>query len=175
MIRQLNLATELFRHRRASSDLSEVALNLSFRDAQPTDKAWAYAIKSEAEQPYVQVVFGWKPDLQQALHEQEWQRTTPTIIEADGERIGFFSLETEGERRYLRRFFLDAHYRQRGVGGWVLQQIRNRQTIRQSGLWVVVFTANPAVVFYERLGFQRVEENERFVTLCWSEPDHQCD
>ncbi|EAR09992.1 GNAT family N-acetyltransferase [Reinekea blandensis] len=150
-------------------------LNLSFREAQPADKAWAFDIKSEAEYPYVQAVFGWEPKVQQTLHEQEWQRTTPTVIEADGERIGFFSLETEGERCYLRRFFLDARYRQRGVGGWVLQQIRNAESIRQSGLWVVVFSANPAVMFYERLGFQRVDGDERFVTLYWSAPDPQYD
>lgn len=83
---------------------------IDLRSGEISDLEWAFKIKSEAEFDLVNKYYGWEESFQVALHEQEWRKTVPTIIEYKGDRVGFYSLEKEGEREFFRRFFISNEY-----------------------------------------------------------------
>lgn len=141
-----------------STDITLYSATLSDRD-------WAYAIKADAEYEFVVENFGWDESFQQRLHQQEWQKTTPTIIESAGQKVGFFSLETEYDRLFLRRFFIDPVYRGQGLGKSVISKVQQELMGHHFALWVAVFHGNRAIDLYRRMGFKVQSTSEQYTYL----------
>jgi GNAT superfamily N-acetyltransferase len=80
-----------------------------------------------------------------------------TILEQGGERVGFFDIHREEEVLRLRNIQLRRDFHGRGVGRWMLERVEE-EALRTGARRIAlsVFLDNPAVGFYEKLGFTEV-------------------
>jgi len=140
---------------------------ITYRCAKSSDLKWAYAIKSDAEFHFVSEHFGWDSGFQETLHEQEWTRTRPTIIEYNGNRVGFFSIENEDGKDFFRRFFISREYRNLGIGSEVVEDLISRYKVINKTLWLAVFIGNPAKQLYLRFGFKEVRATDKYEYMCY--------
>ncbi len=76
------------------------------------------------------------------------------IILLDGiEPIGFYLVDRQQDVLHIRRLFLLLDFRGRGIGGTLM---RNFERIGPKTIRLEVWENNPAVMFYEHLGYRSV-------------------
>lgn len=141
---------------------------ITLRSAESSDYHWAYQIKSDAEYQFVSKHFGWDDDFQLSLHEQEWTKTCPTIVEYKGCRAGFFSIEKEDGKEFFRRFFISRKYRNLGIGSAVLEDLLEGYKTKNKDLWLAVFIENPAKSLYVRFGFKVMKTTDKYEYMCYT-------
>ena len=69
------------------------------------------------------------------------------------ESIGFYFVDRQEDVLHIRRLFLISDYRGRGIGGTLM---RNFERIGPKTIRLEVWENNPAVLFYEHLGYRSV-------------------
>jgi ribosomal protein S18 acetylase RimI-like enzyme len=141
---------------------------ITFREAKDTDIDWAFKIKSEAEFHFVEEHFGWDDDFQGKLHAQEWRKTLPYVVEYMGIRVGFYSIEPEGDKFFLRRFFVSKEYRNLGIGSAVIGNLLSEFQAIDENLWLAVFKGNPAKKLYLKHGFEMLKTTQQYEYMCWT-------
>ncbi len=76
--------------------------------------------------------------------------------------FGFYWVEKEADVLHIRRLFLAGSHRQQGIGG---RLIRRFETLGAGTLRLEVWENNPALAFYERLGYQAVAMNDHKIVM----------
>ncbi len=130
-----------------SADYS-FALNLYVQTIQPLTTAWMEWVDQDQKPQFARL---WRPD-------DTW------IIALDGqEDIGWVEFrETQGEV-FLKQLYITPEHQRRGIGSCVMQRLEERcGTAKPMALFVL--KNNPALRFYQRHGFDVVQETPtRFV------------
>ena len=72
------------------------------------------------------------------------------LILDGGEPIGFYLVERQEDVLHVRRLFLSVGHRGRGLGGRLM---RHFETLGAKTLRLEVWENNPALTFYEHLGY----------------------
>ncbi len=75
------------------------------------------------------------------------------IIEAGGEAVGLWRLDRLGDHFLLDQIFIVAEHQRRGIGAFLLRQAIEHARLAGVPLRLWVLRVNPALHFYERLGF----------------------
>ncbi|MFD2177638.1 GNAT family N-acetyltransferase [Veronia pacifica] len=141
---------------------------ITFRAAKKEDKNWAFDLRTDCECAYITRHFGWDTDFQHQLYNEEWRKTPPVIILYNGERAGFFCLEKEDEVTFLRKFFVSADFRNRGIGTAVVKRLQKMFAESPTGIRLAVFHGNPSASLYQRHGFILYKECSKYSYYCWN-------
>jgi ribosomal protein S18 acetylase RimI-like enzyme len=137
------------------------------------DKAWAYALKSEAYREVVERQFGpWDEDLQRRLFDERWDPAISQLVIIDGERAGLLALEDRGGQLWLDEIQIAQPWRGRGIGTTILVDVIRAAQAAGKAIGLQVLTENRrAMALYRRLGFEAVGETATHVVMRL-EPHH---
>ena len=96
---------------------------------------------------------GWVP----SAFRQDFCAEETTMIQVNGQPVGYFCLKETDEERYLSNLQIEPNWQGKGLGSAVLNAILS--TSEPKPVKLMTFTDNPAMQLYERLGFEVVERD----------------
>lgn len=91
------------------------------------------------------------------------------IILADGTAVGRIYLDRAGEELHILDITVLPEYRNAGIGSWLLRQVLDEAATKNKPVTIYLENFNPSLRLFERLGFQKAEENG-FQLLMRKEP-----
>lgn len=129
-----------------------VALSQRCAMRRARDKDFAEQVTRRNMQPYYRALkIGWSSETFRA----DWQTQECYEILCDGRLVGVLRLSYEEQTYYVRDLQISLPFQGQGIGKEVLSFVAKRvRSIGCKRLGVCVFPANPAVVHYQRHGFQ---------------------
>jgi ribosomal protein S18 acetylase RimI-like enzyme len=132
------------------------------RQCTEEDRAWAYALKSEAYREVVERQFGpWDEAFQRELFSARWNPTISKVVLVDGTAVGLIAVEERDDGLRLDEIQMDGEWRGRGLGDAILRDLLDRAATRNKPLRLQVLKENArAQKFYDRLGFRMTGETE---------------
>lgn len=136
---------------------NDILKNLSVRKCTEKDLAFVHDLSLANMQEYVDRHWGgWKDDLFWSDIDEKNIR----IIEQSGKPVGFFDVVIEGEAMRIRNIQIKADLHKQGIGKYMMAIIlRRAKNLKMTKITLRVFVDNPAVGFYERLGFNVAQED----------------
>ena len=124
------------------------ALQLYIDAIKPLANAWVELVHQDQE---VQFASLWRPD-------------DTRIIVLDGQRIGWFEFRQTEDEVFLKQLYIAPAHQRRGIGSQVMRMLLVERREAAKSMALFVFKNNPALRFYERNGFEVVQETPcRFV------------
>jgi len=98
---------------------------------------------------------------QETTFEQQWDPTQVRIMALDGVDIGWLQTITRDNELFVAQMFVDRPFQRKGMGTEVMKKLIDEATRFNQLVRLNVVKINPAVHFYERLGFQITHEDDR--------------
>jgi len=93
---------------------------------------------------------------------QQWEWSQVRILVEEGVDVGWLqSFVREGGELFLAQLFVEASFQRRGIGTEVMRVLIGEASGEGRVVELDVVKINPALRFYERLGFRVVGEEER--------------
>ena len=136
-------------------------MTMTLRPAEAAEQSLIYRIKSDALRVYAEEYWGpWDDRGERARFDSKFVVTNFEMVVVDDSIAGF--LETQARAAgglLLRNIALEPEYRNRGIGGQVVDALIRRSA---GPIALTVLKNNPARRFYERCGFQVVGEPDSF-------------
>ncbi len=141
-------------------------MNYLEREASNNDFDFLFELKKEAEYEAVLHVFGWDETFQRQLHEQEWKKAKPTVIESCGKKVGSYLFQPTEDGFYFGRFFLLQEFQGQGIGSSILKSCIAKAG--QETIFLCYLHGNHVHSLYERHGFEVTCKDEHFVYMKYS-------
>lgn len=153
-------------------------LNLSIRRAKAEDEPFLEAVYADTRREEL-APFGWRREQEDAFFKMQFQMQSRAyqmqfpdadyyIIELDGAPVGrMIVLRGEREIRLVDVSLL-TEFRNRGIGGVLLEQLKAETGSNRVLSLRVLKTNTGAKRLYEKLDFQVVDETDLHFTMQWS-------
>lgn len=139
---------------------------LNIRKADATDVDFAFAVKEAAFREYVERVWGWDGADQRELHELRFASQDVRIIQYKGIDVGYFSTSSTADSVRVYQIFILPEYQQKGLGTACMRVIVADAKEQERSVRLQVLKINTrAIAFYERLGFNIVDEDDTHVQM----------
>lgn len=132
--------------------------NLIVRGCRDDDLDFVHNLSLSNMKEYVDRFWGgWKEELFWA----DINKGNITIIEQDEKRVGFFDVVVEGDVMRIRNIQVAENSQGKGIGKYMMMLISEEaENLHIAKIILRVFVDNPAVGFYERLGFCKAGKDE---------------
>ena len=95
------------------------------------------------------------------------------IVEIDGQPAGRLYLDRRADELRIIDIALLPEFRGAGVGGQLMRDILDEGLRANLQVRIHVEHENPAMRLYERIGFQRIEQQGVYYLMEWTPPGHQ--
>ncbi len=139
----------------------KMAEEITRRPGSDLDREFLYALLRRSLGPHIEATYGrWDEAWQREYFLKTTDPSKHEILESNGEAIGCLLVEERPQSLQLHRILLLPEHQNRGIGARVMQQLMARASSQGKAFRLQVFRVNPAVHFYERLGFKRIGETE---------------
>jgi GNAT superfamily N-acetyltransferase len=99
-----------------------------------------------------------------------WDRSD-CLIEVDGEPVGRFIVMQNGEEIRLADIVVAGEHRGKGIGRAVIEGTQGECIQSKRPLRLHVEKFNPALQFYQQMGFRLLEDRETHFFMEWTPPD----
>jgi GNAT superfamily N-acetyltransferase len=135
------------------------------RPAAAADFAIVHALRIAGLRRYVEPIWGWDEDAQQARFRAAFDPTRYRLVVVAGEVVGALAVARRADAVFVADVQVAAAWRGRGIGTAVLGDVV--AAAHRAGLPVAlqVLHGNPARRLYERLGFRTVGETATHVLM----------
>ena len=121
------------------------------------------ALRIEALRESLERLGRFDPEVARARLRSQFRPAWMQHLVVDGERVGYFTVEPcEGELR-LHHLYLKPVAQGRGVGGWVIAQLK----LRGLPITLAALRESRANDFYRRHGFRVVQEQDFDIEYRW--------
>ena len=97
---------------------------------------------------------------------QRWDVTQVRILTLDGTDIGWLQSFVKDDALFVAQLFVDGALRRQGIGTEVVKGLIEEAAMAGRAVTLGVVKTNPALRFYERLGFRTTHEDERKFYMC---------
>jgi len=143
-----------------AAECASIHMRYEFRQCTEEDRAWAYALKSEAYREVVERQFGpWDDGKQREQFAARWDPAKSRIVVVDGVAVGLVAVQDRSEELWLDEIQLASGWRGRGIGTAILRDLVSRARAERKALRLRVLRENAlAQKLYHRLGFRVVGE-----------------
>ena len=131
---------------------------IDLRPARPDDYTFALTLYLETIEPYASEWLSWVPEGQKAQFTDLWRPDDTRIIVLDGNDVGWVEIRQTGDEIFLKQLYVAPAYQGQGIGIQVIQRLLVEWTGIARSVALFVLKDNPAVLFYQRLGFSIVRE-----------------
>ncbi|UCG62250.1 MAG: GNAT family N-acetyltransferase [Candidatus Zixiibacteriota bacterium] len=140
--------------------------NLVLRSTKPSDSEFAFQVKKLAFGEYVEQVWGWDENEQRRLHQKRFASQEFCVIQWSGIDVGVLAINREPDNLTVNQLFVLPEYQGKGIGRACMTRIINDAAISGSSVRLRVLKINRrAMVFFERLGFERIGETDTHVHM----------
>jgi len=140
------------------------------RPASSTDFRFAWSLYKELVLPLAVELLGeWYETGQKRIVDLALAQKGTSIIVVDGLDAGWMQVVELPESAYLRQLYLAPAFQNRRIGTIIITELIGRARVARKLLMLTAMKNNRARVFYERLGFQVVDESEHILTMRWQE------
>lgn len=131
------------------------------------DRAWAYALKSEAYREVVERQFGpWNEEFQRRLFEEHWKPTLSNVVVVDSKAVGLVAVEARGDCLWLREIQVAFGWRGKGIGNAIIRDLIGRAHAGHQPHRLQVLKGNErAQRFYRRHGFRIIGETDTHILM----------
>lgn len=137
----------------------------SLRPATESDLEPMMRIGHEGLRPHVEPLQGWNEAEHEAGFREHFVPEQISIVELDGEAVGYFKMLEMGDHCFLEGIYLGARVRGRGLGTRILQDLVGRCVRMGKPLRLQVIRTNPAWRLYRRLGFSVLRETDTYLFM----------
>lgn len=153
------------------SYLEMMKVNISFRVATPTDKAFLLELRKLSMSEHL-VNAGIVMTDEQHMARINEHFNDSTIIICDGENCGLIKLGLFINSIHIRQFQMLPQFQGKGIGAEVLRIVKRKAAQKHLPVTLNVLHKNPAKFLYLRQGFIVVSENDlEYAMLC---PTTEC-
>lgn len=121
------------------------------------------ALRIEALRESLERLGRFNPEVARARLKSQFRPEWMNHLVVDGERVGYFTVEPREGQLRLHHLYLRPAAQGRGVGAWVLDQIKSRGL----PITLAALRESRANDFYRRHGFRVVEEQEVDIEYRW--------
>lgn len=144
----------------------------------PEDRAFLFALFAESRRP---IFTGLPDDLVETLLRQQFEfqstgyfqlypKASFNVVKIGQNTIGRLAVDKSDEGIRVIDIALLKAYRNQGIGSFLIETLLAEARITGIGVYLSVERHNPALRWYERLGFKLVQDNEVYLELEW-QPD----
>ena len=131
---------------------------VTLRPAHSADYPFALHLYVQTIKPLATAWMGWVDDEQKAQFASLWCPSDTRIISLDGQHIGWVEFRWTGDEIFLKQLYISPAYQRRGIGSQVMRLLLEEQGRTAKSMALFVLRNNPAYRFYERQGFEVVQE-----------------
>jgi len=104
--------------------------------------------------------FGWDEAQQEESFAGWFKPDEVSIITADGADVGWIQQRPDRDAIFLGSIYLKPTMQRKGIGTHVIRTLMGLARKRSQAVTLAVMKINPAIGFYERLGFRITSEDE---------------
>ena len=141
-------------------------LRLRRTTSNASDRDSLFAMYAEALRPNIESSLGWHTDSQRSRFDALYPSASIKEICLGNARVGFLALERRLGSLHVRLLVLVPQSRGKGLGSEVLRLVEFIATRTGLDVSLSAFSGNErAISFYQRLGYQRVDADDYFVSL----------
>jgi len=126
----------------------------TLRPATPEDFEFMRRVGHEGLRPYIEPATGWDEAFHTARFRERFAPGRQQVIQAGGRDAGYLDLVEDNDGVTVEGIYLDAPFRNRGLGTAILRQALERAEAGNKPVRLRVLLRNPARRLYERLGFR---------------------
>lgn len=152
-------------------------MSVTFRPIQPEDMEFLYQVYASTRQDEMALT-GWDPaaigsflrtqfQAQHTYYQQHYQQTRFQIVLLDGNPIGRLYLAYWADEIRIVDIALLPEYCRRGLGTAMLHDIFEEARQLKVAVRIHVEIFNPALHWYTRLGFRKVEDRGVYYFMEW--------
>lgn len=113
---------------------------------------------------HIEQLWGWQESWQQQNFMEQWQSTKTNIICHDDTFIGYLQHSTKHNQLYIWMLIITPKWRSKGIAQRIMNQLFNPPEIESIALRVF-HTNLDALRFYQRLGFELYQKEDKFYLL----------
>ncbi|MDF7812832.1 GNAT family N-acetyltransferase [Hymenobacter sp. YC55] len=133
----------------------ESLVQLARRPATPADFEVTLAIKKQALGPYIEQVWGWEDEFQQAFHSENFKPNSTTLLLHEGREIGLVEAAEEPDSFFIQSLLLTPEFQGKGIGTALLNEFITKALAANKSVRLDVLQVNKsALKLYQRLGFK---------------------
>lgn len=142
---------------------------ITTRPATEADHSFIHRIHRLAYRDMIERQFGyWDEPRQSGLLDCDLATDNYEMVLWEGRPCGFFSYSTDSGRLHLINLAIHPQYQGRGVGGRVLELLKERAQLKNQPLSLGAYKTNSgARRFYEKHGFKKTGETTVHILYRW--------
>lgn len=137
-----------------------VAVDISLRTAKPSDRDFLWWLHRVTMKEYVDKTWGWDEQWQKERFDETFEPETLQLIESDNRAVGYIKVERSPNEIFLSAIEVAPDFQNRGIATKLLSELILESRANKVPIRLQVLKVNPARRFYERLGFQQIQETE---------------
>ena len=127
----------------------------------PKDEAWLERLRRSVYQELFFATWGSWDEARHLRHCAEcWERGGISSVEIDSVRVGMIQLFDDPDGVEIGELQIQPSYQNRGIGTRLLRDTIDRRTSSAEDFLSVALKNDRAYRLYERLGFQKVAQND---------------
>ena len=126
---------------------------ITTRPAREEDRRFCYEVKRAALRRYVEPIWGWDEQVQEAFHLNDWQQQRPSIIALGGRDIGTVEFVKNADHYHLGEFYLFQEFQRQGIGTYLMERLMRDADEHALPIKLEVIQINPVRSLYLRCGF----------------------
>lgn len=132
---------------------------IELRQATKEDYDFLYHVKKTTLKPYIEEIWGWDEDVQQAFFADSFDSKTHQVVLYKGIAIGLLETFIKDNKIDVVELELLPKYQGKQIGTFILKDIMHRARENTMRVGIGCFKQNiGAKKLYEKLGFQHIEE-----------------
>lgn len=140
---------------------------LQLRTATKDDIEWLYDTFKSTMRDYIEQTWGWDEVMQRHSFEQNLPPASFLIASIGNEDIGAYSVFEKRDHLWLEIALIVADKQRAGFGRLLLLEIQQRASAIQKPIRLNVLKINPALQFYERIGFVIEGQDQWSFKMFW--------
>ncbi|MNJ59646.1 ribosomal-protein-alanine N-acetyltransferase [compost metagenome] len=142
---------------------------MNLRPATDSDQAALFDLHRAVFHGHIEKIWGWDERWQLSNFAAEFARAATSVIETNGQIIGYVQILVEEDRIYLQNIAVSREFQGKGMGSHILKELQLDASARKVPLQLGVFRTNTlAQRLYERLGFCRTGETGTHIEMSWT-------
>ncbi len=161
---------------------------LKLRPVDPDDEPFLRELRAQVDSERLGLQY-WSPEAEQLAqkilamqfkaHSAHYRKvksnwdTKDCVIELDGQRVGRFIVTQDSKVVHLADIAVHRNHRGKGIGQAVIDSTKAECIQSKRTLCLHVDPLNPAVQFYQHLGFRIVEQKPTHYLMEWVPPTMQ--
>lgn len=134
---------------------------IDYRQATENDFDLTYTIKKNATKDLIDKIWVWDNSFQLDYHRKQFNPARVNILIDNNHAAGFIAVNETERTIFIENILIDTAFQGKGIGTQVLMDLMEKAFRQNKNIELQVLRVNErAKKFYDRLGFEVVEETD---------------